>query len=68
MRAGSQITSLDAGRRMKANCHAIAERDRPGFIEQQDIDIASGFHGAPTHCKHIALKDPVHSRDANRAE
>ena len=53
---------------MKPNRHTISECDRSGFIEEQDIDIASRFDRAPAHCKHVALKDTIHSGDANRAE
>ncbi len=51
---------LDAGRGMKRDCHAIAERDRAGFIEQQHIDIARRFDRASAHGEHIALqaRDP----------
>jgi hypothetical protein len=53
---------------MKRDCHAISERDRPGFIEEQNVDISRRFDRAPAHCEHVALKDTIHSRDANRAE
>ena len=68
MRGCSQVIRLDAGRGMKRHRHAIAERDRPGFVEEQDIDIAGCFDGAPAHRQHIALKNAIHSGDANRAE
>ena len=53
---------------MKRDRHAIAERDRAGFIEQQNIDISGRFDRAPAHRQHIALKHAIHSGDANGAE
>ena len=29
--------------------HAIAKRDRSGLIQQQRVDVARGFDGAPAH-------------------
>jgi hypothetical protein len=53
---------------MKPNRHAISERDRPGFIEEQDVDIPGCLDGAPAHGQHIALKNAIHSGDTNRAK
>ena len=49
-------------------CLAIAERDGSGFVEQQGIDIARGFHGAAGHGHDVALNDAVNARDADGGE
>ena len=68
LRGCSQIIRLNAGRGMKPDRHAVSQRDRPGLIQEQHVDIARRFDCAPAHCEDVALKDTVHSGDANRAE
>ena len=53
---------------MKRDGHAIAERDRAGFVEQQNIDISGRFDRASAHGEHVALKQTVHAGDADGAE
>jgi hypothetical protein len=46
----------------------VAERDRAGLVEQQDIDVAGRLHRAARGREHIALEQPVHAGDADGAE
>ena len=63
-----EVVRLDARRGMKRDRHTIAERDGAGFVEQQHIDISSGFDRASAHRQHIALKYAIHPGDADGAE
>ena len=53
---------------MKRDGHAIAERDRTRFVEQQHVHVTRRFDCSSAHCQHIALKEAVHASDANGAE
>ena len=68
MRGRGQVLFVHAGRSVKRDGHAIAERDRAGLIEQQHIDVAGGFDRAPAHGEHVALQHAIHSGNANGAE
>ena len=57
-----------ARRGMKRDGHAIAERDRAGFVEQQHIHVARGFDRASAHRENIPLEDAIHSGNADGAE
>jgi hypothetical protein len=43
----------------------VPERDRARLVEQQRMDVAGGFDGAPGHGEHIALDEPVHAGNAD---
>jgi len=43
---------------------AIAERDRAGLVEQEDVDVAGRLHRAARHGDHVLLDHPVHPGDA----
>ena len=43
----------------------VAERDRAGFVQQQHVHIARGFHGAAGHGDHVGLDHAVHAGDAD---
>ena len=47
---------------------AVAERDRAGLVEQQDIHVPSRFGRAAAHGEHVLLHQPVDSGDADRAQ
>ena len=47
---------------------AIAERDRAGLVEQEHVDIASRFDGAPAHREHVLLHKAVDARNTDGAE
>ena len=48
--------------------HAIAERDRAGFIEQQNIDVARGFDRASARRENVSPNESIDPADADRAE
>src|SRR4051794_27562592 len=37
----------------------VAERDRPGLVEQQRVDIAGGLDRPTGHSQHIEAHEPV---------
>ena len=49
-------------------CHRlpVAQRNGAGLVEQEDIDIARCFDGAPRDGDHIALNHAIHAGNANR--
>src|SRR5436305_1870633 len=47
---------------------AIAEGDRPGFVQQKHINVACRLDRAPAHRQHVMLNHAVDPRDADRAE
>ena len=51
--------------RDKIGRHAIAQGDRAGLIQQQSINIASGFHGAAAHRKNVLAQQAVDAGDAD---
>ena len=44
-------------------CHAIAERDGAGLVEQQCLDVTGCLDRPPTHREHVSLHEPVHPGD-----
>ena len=68
MRRRSEILFVHAGRSVKRNCHAIAERDRAGLIEKQHVHVARCLNRAPAHGENIALQNAIHSGNANGAK
>ena len=47
---------------------AVAQRDRSGLVEQQHVDVASGFDRAPRRRHDVRLDHAVHARNADRRE
>jgi len=47
-------------------CLAVAESDRSRLIEQERVDVAGRFHGAPGHRKHVVLYHAIHTSNADR--
>ena len=43
----------------------VAERDRPGLVQEQRVDVARRLDRAPGHRQHVVLHQPVHARDAD---
>ena len=58
----------DARQRNELGRLAVAERDRPGLVEQQRVDVSGGFDRAPRHRQHVVLHQPVHAGDADRRQ
>ena len=59
---------IHAGQRQERRGHAVAERDRPGLVEQQHIHVPGGLHRAARQGQHIALEQAVHPGDADGRE
>ena len=59
---------LDAGRGMKCDRHAIAEGDRAGLVEEQNVDVARGFDRASAGRENIMPNESVDAADPDRAE
>ncbi len=55
-------------RRQESGGLAVAERNGPGFIQQQDIDIACGLHRAAAGGDHVGAQHTAHSGDADRRQ
>ena len=47
---------------------AVADRDRPGLVEQQHVDVARGLDGAAGQREHVAAHEPIHARDPDRRQ
>ena len=58
----------DSGAGMKSGGLAIAERDRSGLVEQQDVHVAGSFDRAPRHGDDVALNHAIHAGDADGGE
>ena len=63
-----EVAGQDVGRREELGRLAVAERDRPGLVEEQHVDVAGRLDGAARHREHVVLEDAVHARDADRRE
>ena len=61
-------SSVDAAHGQELGRLAVAERDRSGLVEQQDVDVAGRLDRAAGHGEHVALHEPVHPGDADRRE
>ena len=68
----SCATSASSARRRPARDErhglAVAERDRPGLVQEQDGDVARRLDRPPAHRQDVALHQPVHPRDPDRRE
>jgi hypothetical protein len=58
----------DAGHGHELRRLAVAERDGAGLVEEQDVDVARCLDGTAREGEHVAAHEPVHARDADRAE
>ena len=65
LRRIGQLLLGHAGERDELGCLPVAERDRPGLVEQQRIDIAGGLDRPAGHRQHVEPHEPVHSGDAD---
>ena len=68
MRRVREFLFADAGQRNKFRGLAVAERDRPGLVEKQRVDVASGFDRASRHGQNIESHETVHSGNSNRRQ
>ena len=57
-----------AGRVQEISGLPVAERDGAGFVEQQDVDVARGFHGASGDCNHVRAQHPPDAGEPDRRE
>ncbi len=60
-----QLLDRDARRREKGRGLAVAQGDRPGLVEEQDVDVARGLDGAPAHGQDVLLDHAVDAGDAD---
>ena len=63
-----QLALGDAGRGQELRRLAVAEGDRPGLVEEEDVDVARGLDRPPRHREDVVTEDPVHAGDADRRE
>ena len=63
LRDRGQLMLLDAGGREELRRLAVSEGDRPGLVEEEDVDVARGLDRAPRHREDVVLEHPIHSRD-----
>ena len=57
-----------AGREEEVRGLPVAERDRPGLVEQKHVDVARGLDGAAGHGEDVVLEHAIHAGDADRRE
>ena len=58
----------NTGKRDELGRLPIAERDGPGLVEKQGIDIPRGLDRAARHGEHVEAHEPVHAGDADRRQ
>ena len=63
-----QLALLDPGRRHEPGRLAVAERDRPGLVEQQHVDVAGRLHRLARGRDDVGADHAVHAGDADRGE
>jgi hypothetical protein len=68
LRGVGHVALRDAGRRPEIRRLPVAERDRAGLVEQEHVDVARSFDGAPRSRDDVRLDHAIHSRDADRRE
>ena len=66
--ASARSPRVDAGQREERRRLPVAERDRPGLVEQQRRAVARRLDGAAGQREHVPLDEPVHARDPDRRE
>ncbi|CCJ97369.1 hypothetical protein BN130_3965 [Cronobacter malonaticus 507] len=64
----SQRFLIHAGGGQEVRGLTVAERDGAGFIEQQHVHIACGFHRAAAGGDNVRAKHPAHARHADGRE
>ena len=47
---------------------AVADRDRPGLVEQEHVDVAGRFDRASGERQHVAAHEAIHAGDADRRQ
>ena len=65
LRGIRQFSIADTGDGEKIHRLPIAQRDGAGFVEQQRIHVAGGFHSFAAHGQHVVLHDAIHARDSD---
>ena len=68
LRGLGKLALVDAVDRQELRRLAVAERDRAGLVEEQDVDVAGRLDRATRHGEDVALDEPVHAGDADRRE
>src|SRR4051794_35032545 len=68
MRGGGELLFLHTRRGEKGGGLAIAERDRPRLIEEENIDVARGLDGPAGSGEYMPLEKAIDAADADRAE
>ena len=63
-----EVAFVDAGKRIEAGGHAVAEGDGAGLIKQQGIDVARRFDGAAGGGDDVEAHQAVHAGDADGRE
>ena len=63
-----QILNLDARSGNEFGGLAVAQGDGAGFVEQKDIHVARGFHGASAGGQDIAAHEAVYAGNADGAQ
>ena len=60
-----QLLFAHAADRPEGRGLTVAERDRPGLVEQERIDVAGRLDGATGHGEHVEAHQTVHAGDAD---
>ena len=68
LRRLGQLGLGDARHRDELGRLAIAEGDRPGLVEEEDVAVAGGLDRATGEGEHVAAHEPVHAGDPDRRE
>jgi hypothetical protein len=58
----------DARRGDEVRRLAVAERDRPRLVEEEDVHVARGLDGSARHREDVVLEDAIHAGDPDRRE
>ena len=66
--ASARSASATPGIGTNSDGLAVAERDRAGLVEQQDVDVAGGLDRAARQREDVAAHEAVHAGDADRAQ
>src|SRR5258705_303454 len=68
LRGVGELLFTDTGRRDEGRRLAVAERYRPGLVEQQHIDVAGGLDGASGGGDDVCLQHATHAGDPDRGQ
>ena len=63
--ASASVRLGHAGHRHERGRLAVAERDRPGLVEEQDVDVARGLDRPAREGEDVATDEAVHAGDAD---